>query len=147
MASMHGSLLLELRTDPLMIDTTLLARHLTSRLGVKPYVTFAGHVDNPEAWLQGIDVFVSNSLWEGQQVALLEALASGCYCLSHTWDGANEVLPADQLFTRQQELVEKIVEYNSLPTAQKLERRRSMRAIAEEKFDENRQIGQIREVA
>ena len=80
-------------------------------------------------------MFISNSYWEGQQNALLEALATGCYCLSHNWDGAEEVVPEETLYITNDELCDKIVRYAEMPAVEKERQRAKMRAIAEEKFD------------
>ena len=72
-------------------------RQLVDRLGLGDKVTFYGHVSEPEHWYRNIDIFISNGYSEGLQVSLLEAMASGRYCLSHHWDGADELLPGGQL--------------------------------------------------
>lgn len=110
-------------------------RGLVTKLGLEEHVSFAGHVTDTPAWLQQIDIFISNSYHEGQQVALLEAMASGCCCFSHVWDGAEEVLPPDHLFTTEAELLAKITAYAEQPEEIRRQRRARMRAIAKERFD------------
>ena len=56
-------------------------RQLVDRLNLQESVIFYDHIANTADWLRGIDIFISNSYWEGHQVALVEAMASGCYCL------------------------------------------------------------------
>jgi glycosyltransferase involved in cell wall biosynthesis len=108
---------------------------LVSRLRLEGAVSFHGQVADPAAWLRGIDIFVSNSYWEGQQVALLEAMASGCYCLSHAWPGAEEVLPPTHLFTTESEFRERLVAHLDLPAAERARSRADLRAIACARFD------------
>ena len=48
---------------------------LTQRLGVEDYVTFAGFVSNPWAYMARANVFVLSSRWEGLPNVLLEAMA------------------------------------------------------------------------
>ncbi|NLG28075.1 MAG: glycosyltransferase family 4 protein, partial [Chloroflexi bacterium] len=67
-------------------------------LGLEEAVTFDGRVEDVAGWLADVDVFLSNSSSEGLQVALLEAMSAGCYCLSHCWCGVEEVLPPEQIF-------------------------------------------------
>jgi glycosyltransferase involved in cell wall biosynthesis len=110
-------------------------RRAIEKLSLQDHVTFYGWVDDVAAWLHNIDIFVSNSYWEGQQNALLEAMATGCYCLSHFWDGAEEVLPADYLFAGEIELQEKILQYVAMPAEQKAQHPVRLRAIVEKKFD------------
>lgn len=108
---------------------------LIIKLGVQEQVTLYGPTRTPERWLQEIDIFLSNSYWEGQQVALLEAMAAGCYALSHFWDGVEDILPPEALFGPEAELQQKLITYAELPAAEKQQRRDQMRAQACERFD------------
>lgn len=110
-------------------------QRLVSTLRLQDQILFEGYVSNPADFLSQIDIFISNSYWEGQQNALLEAMATGCYCISHFWDGAEEVLPPENLFISDKEMCHKIVTYCELPNNQKGIHRERMRAVAEEKFD------------
>ncbi|MGC9025322.1 MAG: glycosyltransferase family 4 protein [Chloroflexia bacterium] len=113
------------------------------KLGLGQAVRFYGYVENVSEWLSYIDVFISNSFWEGQQVALIEAMATGCYCLAHFWGGAEEVLPEEQIFSTPADLVEKVIEYCELPDEEKVRRQQRMRSIAEARFDEQRMVQEI----
>jgi glycosyltransferase involved in cell wall biosynthesis len=115
-------------------------------LGLTETVTFHGHLDSVSDLLGSIDVFLSNSYWEGQQTALLEAMACGCHCLAHCWGGVEEVLPAENIFVTDAELRSKLVTYSGLSATQRLEAGARMRSIAEEKFDEKRMVGQILDI-
>jgi glycosyltransferase involved in cell wall biosynthesis len=88
---------------------------LVTKLNLIDQVTFYGHVTDPQVWYQKIDIFISNSYSEGLQVSPMEAIASGCYSLSHHWDGADELIPSDALFFSERELVEKICLYDEMP--------------------------------
>jgi glycosyltransferase involved in cell wall biosynthesis len=118
-------------------------RHVVQELDLQDRVTFYGHVPEPWNWYQNIDIFVSNSYSEGLQVAPMEAMASGCYCLSHRWDGAEELVPQENLFYTNAELQERILRYCEIPETQKQEQRARMRAIACAKFDINQTIAQV----
>jgi glycosyltransferase involved in cell wall biosynthesis len=109
--------------------------HLVKTLGLDDQVIFHGHVTDTPSWFRQIDIFISNSYREGQQVALLEAMAAGCCCFSHVWDGADEILPTEHLYTTDAELQSKISEYLEQPEEEQRRRRARMRAIAEERFD------------
>lgn len=115
------------------------------KLGLEQHVTLHGYVHEPASWLQQIDIFISNSFWEGIQTALVEAMASGCYCLAHFWDGAEEVLPPEHLYGPEPELIEKLARYMDLAARQKQEIQGLMRAIACEKFDVERQKRELRQ--
>jgi glycosyltransferase involved in cell wall biosynthesis len=119
---------------------------LAKELNLHDSVILEGYVADTTSWLQKIDIFISNSYWEGQQVALLEAMASGCYCLSHHWDGANELLPPNNLFYTSSELIEKILNYSNLSDNEKLMQKKTIHDIAYEKFDIRKTITQISQV-
>ena len=93
-----------------------------------------------------MDFFISNSYWEGQQIALLEAMAVGCYCLSHFWDGAEEILPPEYLYATDTELQQKIIEYCELPNGVKWKRQDQFRSIVQEKFDIDQTKVRVREI-
>jgi glycosyltransferase involved in cell wall biosynthesis len=88
---------------------------LTRRLGLQNRVTFYGQVTDPPAWYRNLDIFISNSFSEGLQVALCEAMASGIYSLSHWWEGAEEILPPENLYYTEHELLERLEKYLSMP--------------------------------
>lgn len=84
---------------------------LIGQLGLEDKVTFHGRVEERWKWYQTIDIFVSFSYSEGMQVAPLEAAASGCYCISHGWAGADEIFPKEQLFLTEEEFVRQALRY------------------------------------
>ncbi|NSW52304.1 MAG: glycosyltransferase family 4 protein [Anaerolineae bacterium] len=109
-------------------------QELITKLQLTAYITFYGWVDAAE-WLPDMDMFVSNSFWEGQQNALIEAMAAGCYCLSHFWNGAEEILPSEYLFSTEAELVQKIRAYIQMPDVEQQQLCQQLRSIVAEKFD------------
>lgn len=118
---------------------------LVKELKLGDSVIFDGFVSGTSAWLRNIDIFISNSYWEGQQVALLEAMASGCYCLAHFWPGAEEVLPTENLYIHEAELRQRITEYADLPDEEKQVRQNQLRCIAEARFDIEQTKAKVRE--
>lgn len=124
----------------------LALQSLVERLGLTEHVSLRGHIADMAAWYQDIDVFLSNSFWESGQNALKEAMASGCYCLSHWWGGAEEVLPATHLFFTDSDLREKLLAYAALTEEEKAEAQAEMRSIAEAKFDVRQMTQQIVEL-
>lgn len=120
--------------------------NLVAALDLTEAVTFAGYVTDVDRWLHDIDIFVSNSYWEGQQMGLIEAMASGCYCVSHCWAGVEEILPRENIFTTDSDLRQKLLQYAALPEDIKRQKQQQMRMIIEEKFDEKRMVAQITEI-
>jgi glycosyltransferase involved in cell wall biosynthesis len=102
---------------------------LVDRLGLREHVTFYDHVTEPEAWYRNIDILISNSYSEGLQVTLLEGMASGCYCLSHDWDGVEELLPREYRFLTSSELIEKILHYAEMPVEAREAHRKRLRSL------------------
>jgi len=108
---------------------------LVERLGIASNVVFHDHVSEPKNWFGLIDILISNSYSEGLQVSPMEAMASGIYCLSHHWDGAEELLPDQYLFNTSSDLKEKILTYAELSENQKLEERKFQRTLVEQNFN------------
>ena len=52
-----------------------------SQLGIRDQVTFSGNVGNVNEYLMGMDVMIFPSIFEGFPVTLLEAQATGLFCL------------------------------------------------------------------
>ncbi len=73
-------------------------RELVENLGLQEKITFYGNVTDNAAWYKEIDLFISNGYSEGWQVSLIESMASGCYSVVHRWPGADELLPAENLY-------------------------------------------------
>ncbi len=124
----------------------LALRELVAKLGLADCVTFYGQEDNIPAWLERIDVFLSNSYWEGLSLALLEAMASGCYCLAHCYGGAEEVLPPQNIYATDADLQARLLCYATLGETEKQQAQLGMRRIAEEKFDQRRMVRETVEV-
>jgi glycosyltransferase involved in cell wall biosynthesis len=121
-------------------------RELIEKLDLGDKITLHGHSDDPSRFYRNMDVFLSNSYWEGQQVALLEAMASGCFCLSHFWSGAEEVLPPENIFDTGTDLRAKLVAYAAQPDSEKTAAQVQMRAIAEQRFDHNRMVRDVLQI-
>jgi glycosyltransferase involved in cell wall biosynthesis len=96
---------------PLHRDYYEAIKDLIRRLGIGEKVTFDGYVNDRWDWYQQIDIFVSYSYSEGMQVSPIEAAASGCYCLSHWWEGADEIFTKEQIFLTETEFINKARDY------------------------------------
>jgi glycosyltransferase involved in cell wall biosynthesis len=118
---------------------------LVERLGLQDKVTFYGKIEDPQTWYHRIDIFISNSYSEGLQVSPMEAIASGCYCLSHWWDGAEELLPESNLYYGEAELIRGIRKYADLCEEERMDAMAELHERILERFDMNKIKLQIRE--
>ncbi len=121
-------------------------QNLVEKLNLQDKVTFYGNVTDTPGWYRKIDIFVSNSYSEGLQVALMEAMASRRYCLSHQWSGAKELLPKPYLYYTDNQLIEKIGDYCDASQSVKDEQTEFMRSLICENFNIAHTKVQIREV-
>ncbi|MEW5976938.1 MAG: glycosyltransferase family 4 protein [Acidobacteriota bacterium] len=119
---------------------------LVKELRLQGRVEFDGYIADTSLWLQNVDIFVSHSYWEGQQVALLEAMASGCYCVAHCWAGAEEVLPEANLYVQEAELEEKVIQYSRMAVAQRKVQQKELRLLAVSRFDIEQTKAAIRQI-
>lgn len=110
-------------------------RYIVEQLGISSKVKFYGHVSDTENWHQNIDIFISNSYSEGLQVVPMEAMASGCYCVVHRWNGAEELVPEEHLYYTNSELRKMILNYYELPDLEKEKQRSKIRTWAVKYFD------------
>lgn len=69
----------------------------TSELGLADRVRFIGERDDIPACLNLIDIYLFPSLYEGLPIALLEAQAAGCFCISSTEVSAESDMGIGQL--------------------------------------------------
>ncbi len=116
---------------------------LVHRLNLQDKVTLYGNVKETGDWYKKIDIFVSNSYNEGLQVAPMEAMANGCLCLSHLWDGAEELVPADNLFIGPAELTRKVLAYCNQSASQIQQQRQAMHEWATEHFDIRKTVDEV----
>lgn len=121
-------------------------RTLIEKLGLEDRVIFYDFINRPEEWYHSIDIFISNSYSEGLQVSPMEAMASGCYCLSHQWDGADELLPVENLYFTDNQLKEKILEYSALPESEKQGRITDLQKMVVAKFNVDKTKVMVRQV-
>jgi glycosyltransferase involved in cell wall biosynthesis len=101
---------------------------LIHRLKLQDHITFYGQVTDPPSWYHNLDIFVSNSYSEGLQVSLCEAMACGIYSLSHWWEGVEEILPTDNLYFTERELIERIQAFLALSDLERQELKVEMRS-------------------
>jgi glycosyltransferase involved in cell wall biosynthesis len=125
-------------------EYTRALKSLVERLKLEDRVTFYGRLEDPEVWYRKLDIFVSNSYSEGLQVALLEAMASGIISLSHFWEGAEEILPADHLFFTEAELVHRLGTCLEMPAEERARVQQNMIAKVAQHANIQETIARIR---
>lgn len=119
---------------------------LVNELELSDRITFYGRVTDSASWYTNIDIFISNSYSEGLQVSPMEAIASGCYCLAHHWDGADELLPGESLYFTNRELVSLIQYYFEVSPEEKEKRLAKQRERVINNFDVAKIARQINQV-
>ncbi len=119
---------------------------LVRDLRLEEKVTFYGPIATPETWYPKIDIFISNSYSEGLQVSPMEAIATGRYCLAHAWEGADELLPGEDLYYSEAELVRQIHTFHQLSDVEREKRREKQRARVLNSFDVDKTKVEIRHV-
>ena len=62
-------------------------KRLVNNLGVRNFVSFVGHQDNPYPFMAYADLFISSSRWEGLPNVVLESLACGTPVLAFDCPG------------------------------------------------------------
>ncbi|MEL7023464.1 MAG: glycosyltransferase family 4 protein [Pseudomonadota bacterium] len=110
-------------------------RSLIKMLDVEDHVILEGHVDNPETWYGNIDVFISHSYSEGLQVAPMEAMAMGCYCVSHRWEGAEELVAQENTYLTASELSSLLRHFHEASDDERIRLCHESRAFAMRNFD------------
>ena len=133
-------------TDPWNMDYYDAMLVLVKKLGLEDKVTFHGKVTDVPSWLQQLDIFISNSYSEGLQSALLEAMATGCFCLAHCWDGVNEILSPEYIYISDWELFEKIINFYMYSESERSAHTDYMRQIIVEKYDLQKKLIQLRTI-
>lgn len=121
-------------------------KQLVDRLGLQERITFDGKVTDNAAWYGKIDLFISNAYSEGWQVSLIEAMASGCYCVSHQWAGADEYLPPECLYFTDSQFAQIVLAYCHLSETERQARLAGLRQRAETHFNMAHTRVRIREL-
>ena len=57
---------------------------------------------------------------------MLEAMATGCYTLAHFWDGCEEILPPENIYSTGNKLIDKVLTFHDISPESKLEKTRQM---------------------
>jgi glycosyltransferase involved in cell wall biosynthesis len=119
---------------------------LVQDLGLQEKVTFHGKVSDAYRWYANIDIFISNSYNEGLQVSPMEAISTGCYCLAHRWQGADELLPEECLYYTDQELIQKVLAHCDTHEIEREQKIACLQSIVRERFDVDKTKVLIRKV-
>ena len=101
-------------------------------------VHFYGWVKDVNAFLDDKNYILSSSLWEGTQVAILEAMAKGIKPLVHTWVGARELYGPVAYYRNTAEL-RAVLDDGDYRSSQ-------YRKWIEEHFSLEKRLGQIEEI-
>lgn len=110
---------------------------LIEDLGIRSDVELTPNLprDQWRNWLADKDVFVSNSIREGVQVSLVDAMLCGVYPLINCWRGSDAYYPKENVFRTQRELVDMILVWSEKSVKEKRALSQKMRHWAVENFD------------
>ena len=86
---------------------------LVSDLGLNDNVLFNGYVDDLRKEFHETDVILSFSEHESTHLTLFEGLSCGAFPLSRNWEGVEEFLPKNNIFSTDSEFVTKIDKFYS----------------------------------
>ncbi len=139
----HPDLVLRIAGVPKDKEYLDAIRMLIDKLGIQDNVKLDGYVEDLNTWYQGLDIIVSNSTHESTNLTLFEGAASGAYPLCHIWDGAEEFLPEENLYTDAEDYVRHIDEFYSLSEEERIEKRKDIRKILDDRFGEGEQLNQL----
>jgi glycosyltransferase involved in cell wall biosynthesis len=136
----HPDLVLRIAGVPKDKEYLDAIKMLIEKLGIEDRVKLDGYVEDLGAWYRDLDIIVSNSTHESTNLTLFEGAASGAYPLCHIWDGAEEFLPEENLYTDAEDYVRHVDEFYSLSGDEQLERRKGIHLMLKDRFDQGKQI-------
>jgi glycosyltransferase involved in cell wall biosynthesis len=93
-----------------------------------------GSVPIPE-WLRDKEYFITHSMDDSFQVALIEAMATGLLCLCHDYAAAKEIIPDEYRYRYDSELIERLEHFRGLSAHDRQRRKIALRRIVEQRFD------------
>jgi len=93
---------------------TKMLQELVKKLALDNKVFLYGFVKDKVEWLSAMDIIVSNSVHESFHYALHEGTLCGCYPLSHFWDGVEEFLPSENIYSSQDDFINKVIEISNM---------------------------------
>ena len=97
---------------------------LVRELNLENKVNFLGFSQDLKLDFQKSDIILSFSEHESTHLTLFEGLSCGAWPLSRNWDGVDEFLPSDNIFTNDSDFVKKVISFYDSPesdTASKLD--------------------------
>ncbi|MFO8052004.1 MAG: glycosyltransferase family 4 protein [Thermoplasmatota archaeon] len=139
----HPELVLRLAGKPADEEYLDSIRMLINKLDMEESVKLDGYVDDLQEWYQKLDIIVSNSTHESTNITLFEGAACGAYPISHIWDGVEELLPEENLFTDAEDYVRLVDEFYSLSEEDRLRKRKEMGEIVSERFRDKKMIKEL----
>jgi len=89
-------------------------RELVKKLELQDVVQLEGFVDDILEWYRSLDIILSFSHHESTHLTLFEGMSTGCMPLAHFWDGVEEFLPAERIFSSESDFVGKVKSYYDL---------------------------------
>lgn len=127
-------------------ENTRILREANERFGLRH--KFSGHVPHnvlPD-WLSDKEYYVNHSMDESFGVSVIETMAAGLIPLCHDYAAAEEIVPDIYRYRYDDELRERLLFFRSLPEGKRLEHKKALRRIVEERFTMQQQAAAFRQL-
>ncbi len=125
---------------------TKMIQELVEKLELDDKVIIYGYVEDKNKWLNSMDVIVGNSVHESFHYMLHEGALCGCYPLSHFWDGVEEFLPQENIFSSQEDFVNKVIEISRMSKEEKYEKIEKIKRRIVDEHDSNKIYEKLKKV-
>jgi len=97
-------------------------------------------------WLDDKDIYLSNSIQEGFQKSLAEAMGKGVFPVINCWLGADTFYPEENIVKTQTEMVEKVLWWSEQNDSEKRKLSRSLSKYVRSRYDERKVARDIRKI-
>ena len=120
-----------------------------NRIKELPNVHHVPRVKDMNEYYHGLDIFVNNSLYESQGIAILEAMASDAYPLIRDWPQvpgvAGKLYSEEAIFRSIDECRQKILSWVRLPVKEKRLKSSEMREFVDKNYNSRQYTGKMRD--
>jgi len=109
---------------------------LVSDLGLSDHVNFEGYSDDLRKDFHKTDIILSFSEHESTHLTLFEGLSCGAWPMSRNWEGVDEFLPSDNIFSDESDFVKKTLSFYSNDISKNLNDVEALSSLVLPKFSD-----------